>query len=297
MEMLEEKWLERLAPERLFSMRGRVAVVTGAAGGVGRWLSAGFGLAGASVLLTDRDMEGLSILAGELRGQRIEATELGADLEDPEAPARIVDAAVARYGRLDVLVNNAGVNRRVPLLEVEPDLLEEIWRIDYIRCYQLSQAAARVMIDGGGGSIIHIGSINNVLGLEDVSMLGPTKAALSQLAKAMTVELAHLGIRTNVLAPGFLDTPMNATHWEDPTRGPWIMDRTPMSRPGHPAELVGAALLMASPAGSFLSGQTIYVDGGITAGSRWNVPPGSGLESFRAWAEAGRPIDDFDGPE
>ena len=277
MEMLEEKWLERLAPQRLFSLRGRVAIVTGAAGGVGRWLGAGFGLAGARVLLTDRDADGLRALASDLQAAGVETASLAIDLDDPDAPARIVDAAIEQFDGVDVLVNNAGFNRRVPMLEVEPGLLDEIWRVDYIRCYQLSQAAARVMIDRGGGSIIHIGSVNNVLGLEDVSMLGPTKAALSQLAKAMTVELAHLGIRTNVLAPGFLDTPMNATHWDDPTRGPWIMDRTPMNRPGHPAELVGAALLMASPAGSFLSGQTVYVDGGITAGSRWNVPPGWGL--------------------
>jgi NAD(P)-dependent dehydrogenase (short-subunit alcohol dehydrogenase family) len=294
MTMLEEKWLARLAPERLFSMDGRVALVTGASGGVGRWLSAGFGLAGARILLTDRDPDGLAALAAELEAGGIEAASLVVDLDDEDAPARIVETATERFGRLDVLVNNAGINQRVAMLEVDPELLDEIWRVDYIRCYQLAQAAARVMVKQGAGSIIHIGSINTVLGLEDVSMLGPTKAALSQLAKAMTVELAHLGIRTNVLAPGFLDTPMNATHWDDPTRGPWIMDHTPMNRPGHPAELVGAALLMASPAGSFLSGQTIYVDGGITAGSRWNVPPGAGLERFREWAAEGRPIAEFE---
>lgn len=294
MTMLDEVWLERLLPERLFSMDGRVAVVTGAAGGVGRWLSAGFGLAGARVLLSDRDTDALDDLATELREQGIEADTHVADLDAADAPASIIGTAVERFGGVDVLVNNAGINERVPMLEVTPELLEEIWRVDYIRCYQLAQAAARVMVDRGGGSIIHIGSINTVIGLEDVSMLGPAKAALSQLAKAMTVELAHLGVRTNVLAPGFLDTPMNAGHWDDPTRGPWIMDRTPMNRPGHPAELVGAALLMASPAGSFLSGQTIYVDGGITAGSRWNVPSAAGLESFRNWADDGRPSREFE---
>lgn len=297
MTMLDKKWLERLAPDRLFSMDGRIAVVTGAAGGVGRWLSAGFGLAGARVLLTDRDAEGLEALVAELGEQGVEADAFAADLDDAETPKQIITAALERFGGVDVLVNNAGINKRLPMLEVDAELLEEIWRVDYIRCYQLAQAAARAMVERGGGSIIHIGSINNVLGLEDVSMLGPTKAALSQLAKAMTVELAHLGIRTNVLAPGFLDTPMNATHWDDATRGPWIMDRTPMNRPGHPAELIGAALLMASPAGSFLTGQTIYVDGGITAGSRWNVPSGAGLASFRDWAAAGRPIDEFDREE
>lgn len=294
MEMLEKTWLERLPPERLFSLRGRVAVVTGAAGGVGRWLSAGFGLAGAKLLLTDVDEDGLGQLRQELESIGVQTASTAVDLDEPSAPAAIVSAAMEHFGRLDVLVNNAGINQRVRMLEVEDELLEHIWRVDYTRCYQLAREAARVMRTSGGGSIIHIGSVNNVIGLEDVSMLGPTKAALSQLAKAMTVELAHEGVRTNVLAPGFLDTPMNATHWDDPTRGPWIMDRTPMHRPGHPAELVGTALLLASPAGSFLSGQTIYVDGGITAGSRWNVDSGTGLEAFRKWAAEGRPIDEFE---
>ena len=294
MQFLDEQWLERLAPDRLFSLRGRVAVVTGAAGGVGRWISAGFGLAGARVLMTDIDGGALEALATELRESDIEVETLAADLDDPASPKLIVDTAVERLGGIDVLVNNAGINDRRPMLDVDDDLLDHIWRVDYIRCYQLAREAARTMKDSGGGSIIHIGSINTVIGLEDVSMLGPTKAALSQLAKVMTVELAHLGIRTNVLAPGFLDTPMNATHWDDPTRGPWIMDRTPMNRAGHPAELVGTALLLASPAGSYLSGQTIYVDGGITAGSRWNVPSGAGLESFRQWVADGRPLDDFE---
>lgn len=88
-------------------------------------------------------------------------------------------------------------------------------------------------------------------------------------------------IHTNALAPGFLATPMNATHWGDGTRAPWIFGRTPMCRPGHPAELVGACLLLASDAGSFITGQTIYIDGGFTAGSRWNVPLDDGLRAYR----------------
>jgi NAD(P)-dependent dehydrogenase (short-subunit alcohol dehydrogenase family) len=114
------------------------------------------------------------------------------------------------------------------------------------------------------------------VGLEDVSLIGPTKAALSQLAKVQAVEWACHGIRANVLAPGFMATPMNASHWSDPTWGPWIMDRTPLCRPGHPAELVGAALLLVPDAGFLITGQTVYVDGGFSAGSRWNVPAGTG---------------------
>jgi NAD(P)-dependent dehydrogenase (short-subunit alcohol dehydrogenase family) len=292
--VLDPTWVERIDPARLFSLGGRVAIVTGAAGGIGRYLSAGFGLAGASVLATDREEGPLADLAADLRRRGVTVEVAPIDLADADAAERTVRAATERFGRLDVLVNNAGINRRVPMLEVDTPLLEEIWRVDYTRCYELSQAAARVMVSQGRGAIIHIGSLNTLFGLEDVSMLGPTKAALSQLAKGMTVEFARFGVRTNVIAPGFMDTPMNATHWTHETRAPWIFDRTPMSRPGHPAELVGAALLLASPAGSFISGQTIYVDGGFSAGSRWNVPPATGLAEYQAWVTGGRLLPDFE---
>jgi NAD(P)-dependent dehydrogenase (short-subunit alcohol dehydrogenase family) len=272
---------ECLAPAKLFSLEGKVAVVTGAAGGIGAWLSAGLARAGATVLLTDREEAPTAAVGEALHAHGLKGSALAVDLEDADAAQRIVGAAVDRHGRLDILVNNAGINTRVSMLEVTPELLDHIWKVDYLRCYELSQAAVRVMIPQGGGAIIHTSSLNSQIGLEDVSVMGPTKAALSQLAKAMTVEFAHLGIRTNAIAPGFMATPMNATHWTHETRAPWIMDRTPMCRPGHPAELVGACLLLASDAGAFISGQTIYVDGGFLAGSRWNVPPGAGLDIFR----------------
>lgn len=289
-EPFDPAWLERLAPARLFSLEGRVAIVTGAAGGIGRWLAAGFGLAGAKVLVTDRDPDPSCGIAKALESVGIEVRPVCVDLDDESSPQRIVDGALEAWGRVDILVNNARIHRRIAMLEVTRDMLEHVWKVDYIRCYELSQIAARHMIDQGGGSIIHVGSINNVVGLEDVSLMGPAKAALTQLAKAMTVEFAHRGVRTNVLAPGFLDTPMNVTHWTHRTRGQWILDHTPMSRPGHPAEVVGAALLLASDAGSFISGQTIYVDGGFTSGSRWDVPPGTGLAEYQTWLGAGRPI-------
>jgi NAD(P)-dependent dehydrogenase (short-subunit alcohol dehydrogenase family) len=277
----DPEWLDRLTPGRLFSLENRVAVITGAAGGIGRWLSAAFGLAGAKVLATDLELDPTARMCAALVARGIEAHALAADLADEDAAERIVQATLDRFGRLDILVNNAGINKRIPIVEVDRNTLEHHWKVDYIRCYELSQAAARVMIQQGGGCIIHISSLNNHVGLEDVSLVGPAKAALSQLAKVQSIEWARFGIRTNALAPGFMATPMNATHWAHPTRAPWIMDRTPMCRPGHPAELCGTALLLASDAGSFMTGQTIYVDGGFCAGSRWNVPPGTGLEAYR----------------
>jgi NAD(P)-dependent dehydrogenase (short-subunit alcohol dehydrogenase family) len=282
-------WLDRLPPRQLFGLDGKAAVITGAAGGIGRWLSAGLAAAGARVLLTDRVEGPLTVVSEALAAQGWSVATLVADLEAEDTPDRIVDAAVKHFGRLDILINNAGINQRIPMLDVPRELLEHIWRVDYIRQYELAQAAARAMLEHGG-SIIHISSVNNAVGLEDVSLMGPTKAALSQLAKGMAIELAHRGIRTNAIAPGFMDTPINSTHWDDPTRAPWIFDRVPMARPGHPAELIGACLLLASDAGSFINGQTLYVDGGFTAGSRWNVPPGSGLQAFRDHGGYGLPV-------
>jgi NAD(P)-dependent dehydrogenase (short-subunit alcohol dehydrogenase family) len=284
------RWIEWIRPHRLFSLAGRVAVVTGAAGGIGRWLAAGFGFAGAAVVVNDRDESRTNETVTWLASLGVKAEPCVVDLMEPDSPRRVVFTAVDAFGRLDVLVNNAGINVRRPMLEVSGDDLRDIWTVDYIRCYELSQEAARVMLPQGGGAIIHVASVNVEIGLEDVSLLGPTKAALGQLAKVMTVEFAEHGIRTNAIAPGFMATPMNAGHWRHPTRAPWIFDRTPMRRPGHPAELVGVALLLASDAGSYLSGQTIYVDGGFLAGSRWNVPPGSGLAAYRSWLRAGCPV-------
>lgn len=280
-----------LSPHQLFSIDGRVAIVTGAAGGIGSWLCAGLASAGARVLATDRDAEGLEVLARALLTQGHPIDAMVVDLDDDDSAERIVRHAVGLLGAVDILVNNAGINRRVPMLDLDRASLEHIWCIDYLRCYELSQAAVRAMIErGNGGSIIHISSLNSVVGLEGVSALGPAKAALSQLAKVMTVEFARFGIRTNAIAPGFMATPMNASHWEHPHRAPWILGRTPLSRPGHPSELVGAALLLASDAGSFISGQTLFVDGGFTAGSRWNVGPEEAVESYRGWVASGSSI-------
>jgi NAD(P)-dependent dehydrogenase (short-subunit alcohol dehydrogenase family) len=276
--------LESLAPARLFGLDGAVTVITGASGGVGRWLAAGFAAAGASLLLTDVAPSPMDGIAAALRAAGTRVEELVVDLDDEPAPAAIVAAAVERLGRVDALVNNAGVNRRVAILDVEPAQLDWIWRTNFRQPYLLAQAAARHMAGRSGGAIIHITSITATTGIEDLSLYSPTKAALTQLTRVMAVEWSRFGIRTNAVAPGFLATPMNATHWSHPTRAPWIMERIPMCRPGDPSEVVGACLLLASDAGSYICGQTIFVDGGFLAGSRWDDLPGTGL---RTYAEQG----------
>jgi NAD(P)-dependent dehydrogenase (short-subunit alcohol dehydrogenase family) len=270
---LDPAALARLAPADLFRLDGRVAIVTGAAGGLGRWFAAGLGAAGARVLVTDLDEEGLDDLVALLGGAGVEATGLVVDLADEDAPERIVDAAVSELGGVHVLVNNAVVNRRMPILEMDRESWDWITRIDLRVPYFLSRAAARQMIGQGvGGSIVSVTSLNVLYALEQISVYGPAKAGLGQLTKVMALEWAEHGIRANAIAPGFMDTPLAAPIWADDDMRRWILNRVPVERPGLPHELIGASLLLASDAGSFLTGQTLHVDGGASAGGRWFHP-------------------------
>lgn len=262
-----------LVPAALFSLEGKAAVVTGAGGGIGRWLAAGLGAAGAAVLLTDVDAEGLDSAAGPLGEAGIRHATLVADLLDDAAVDRIVDEAVSSLGRLDVLVNNAAVNRRMPILEVDRETWDRIIHVDLRVPYFLAQRAARQMIDqGDGGAIVNISSLNAFFALEHISVYGPAKGGLSQLTRVMAIEWAKHGIRANAIAPGFMDTPLAAPIWADRDVHRWILNRVPAERPGRPDELVGICQLLVSDAGSFITGQTIPVDGGALAGGRWFTP-------------------------
>jgi NAD(P)-dependent dehydrogenase (short-subunit alcohol dehydrogenase family) len=268
---LSPEVIHALAPADAFSLQGKTAVVTGAAGGIGRWLAVGLGAAGASVLVTDVDETGLAATRDVLTNAGIEASTLACDLSGRDAPERIVEAARTRFGNLDVLVNNAAVNRRMPIFEMDPETWDLITTIDLKVPYFLSQAAARVMRERGG-SIVNISSINFTYGLEHISVYGPAKAGLSQLTRVMALEWAQYGIRVNAIAPGYMDTLLAAPIWADADISRWILNRVPMERPGRPTELVGACQLLASAAGSFITGQTVIVDGGFMAGGRWFTP-------------------------
>jgi NAD(P)-dependent dehydrogenase (short-subunit alcohol dehydrogenase family) len=265
--------VRELAPARHCSLAGRVAVVTGAAGGIGRWLAAGLGAAGASVLLTDMDGDELASVTELLRAAGVRCECLVADLSAEGAAAQIVDGAVSQLGRLDILVNNAAINRPQPMLDMDEETWDRIFAVDLRAPYFLSQrAAARMIEQGSGGAIVSISSLNAIYALEHVSVYAPAKAGLIQLTRVMALEWARHGIRANAIAPGFMDAPLAARNWAVPDVRRWILNRVPMERPGRPDELVGACVLLASDAGSFITGQTLVIDGGVLAGGRWRRP-------------------------
>jgi gluconate 5-dehydrogenase len=244
---------------RLFGLDGRVALVTGASGGIGRELARGLAMAGATEVLRDA-----------IEADRGAADIFTADLADLAQVRPLAEAVIDRLGRIDVLVNCLGMNRREPIAEVEPETYDRIMDVNLKSVYFLSQAVAPGMAQQGGGRIIHIGSINAAVGLHSVSVYGLTKAALVQTTKVMAIEWAEHGIRVNCLCPGFIDTELTRVGlWGNERRRQWIMDRLTVKRPGLPEDLVGLCLYLASPAADYTTGQAFYVDGGLLAGSPW----------------------------
>jgi NAD(P)-dependent dehydrogenase (short-subunit alcohol dehydrogenase family) len=271
---LQTQNVVRLCPETLFGLKDKVAIVTGAGGGLGAWFCAGLAAAGARVFMTDHPQSSTRAVANALRESGAVVREHQCDLTDSDAAEQIVAAAVAEYGCVDILVNNAGTNKREPISEVSRQTWDLIATVDLRLPYELSRAAAKVMAErGSGGCIIHIGSLSNAIGLQGVSVYGAHKAALCQLAKSMAIEWAGARIRVNALCPGFMLTPLSKALWDDPQKASWILSRSLLRRPGYPEELIGPLLLLASDAGSFITGQTMYVEGGWLAGTSWIEPP------------------------
>jgi NAD(P)-dependent dehydrogenase (short-subunit alcohol dehydrogenase family) len=254
----------------LFSMAGKTALITGGSGDIGRAIARAFASAGATVALNGTNRDKLAAAVAEIAARGGKALALKADISKVAACKRLAERAIASLGRVDVLVNCAGINRRKPILQVEEADFDAILDVHLRAAYFLSQALAPAMIANGGGKIIHIGSLTVRLGVSDVSVYGVAKAGMDQLTRVQAVEWAKHNIQVNCLSPGFIMTDLTRDGlFNNPERRDWVLSRTPMRRPGLPDELAGAALLFASNASNFITGQTLWVDGGVLAGSPW----------------------------
>jgi NAD(P)-dependent dehydrogenase (short-subunit alcohol dehydrogenase family) len=255
---------------RLFSLAGKTALITGASGGIGQVLAIALAQAGATVGvhgLTSAKVKKTCRLVEEAGGRAI---PLIADIIKVEACRNLMIEAQAGLGQLDVLINCAGINRRKPMAEVTLDDYEAIINLNLRSSYFLCQAAHPIMQAQGGGKIINIGSVNSVYGLGTISVYGASKAGLAQVTRVMAVEWAKDNIQVNFIIPGFILTPLTEKPlWGDGYKSQWLQDRIPARRPGLPEDLVGATLLLASPASSYMTGSTIVVDGGFLAGGSW----------------------------
>jgi len=262
---------------RLFGLDGKAVLVTGASGGIGRALALAFGAAGATVGVHGRRAAELDAVVHEIVAQGGSAVALTSDLADVADCRALIQAAYDALGRLDVLVNCAGMNRRKPIDAVTEDDFDLIVAVNLRSAYFLSQAAHPIMREAGGGKIINIGSVSSTDGLGGVSVYGATKAGLAQLTRTMALEWAADNIQVNCLAPGFIQTPLTEQGlWGDEWRRGWLLDRIPARRPGLPEDLVATALLLAGPGSAYLTGQIVNVDGGYLAGGSWLRPDEAG---------------------
>ncbi|MGH9033224.1 MAG: SDR family NAD(P)-dependent oxidoreductase, partial [Acidimicrobiia bacterium] len=221
--------------------------------------------AGASLMLAARRLDRLEKLAGEL-------TDAGAhrcDLADPDAPAELVAAALDRWGRIDVVVNNAGTYERMPALDEPPDRFREVLEVNLVAPFALAQQAARSMVESDrGGTIVNIASIWGVVGVGQIpeASYAASKGGLVNLTRELAAQWARQGVRVNTLAPGWFPSEMTqGTMFGDERAERWIRNHTPIGRGGHEHELDGALLFLASDASSYVTGQVVCVDGGWTA--------------------------------
>jgi NAD(P)-dependent dehydrogenase (short-subunit alcohol dehydrogenase family) len=245
-----------------FRLDGRTALVTGAGRGLGRGIALALAAAGAELLLNSRTPAELDAVAAEIAAAGGRARALPFDVTDAAAVA----AAFAGLRRLDILVNNAGVNRPQPFLAVDAATLDRMIDLNIRAVFRCAQAAARLMVAGGGGVIVNMSSQMGHVGSErDRTVYVMTKHAVEGLTKAMAVELAPRGVRVVSIAPTFIETPLTKPFFDDPATRQWILDRIPLGRAGTVAEVAQAVVFLASPAAALVTGSSLLADGGWTA--------------------------------
>ena len=244
-----------------FDLTGRRALVTGSSQGIGLALAKGLAEAGAQVVLNGRDAAKLQAAAEAVPG----AETLAVDVTDHAAVRAAVDGFEQEHGAIDIAVNNAGVQHRSPLEDFPADDFERLLRTNISSVFNVAQACARHMIGRGRGKIINVASVNALLARYSIAPYTATKGAVVNLTKGMATDWARHGLNCNAIAPGYMRTPLNEALSSDPAFNEWLEKRTPAGRWGDPDELVGACVFLASDASSFVNGNTIYVDGGLTA--------------------------------
>lgn len=241
------------------------AVVTGGTKGIGKAIVQQLLDLGAEVFLTARDNELLQQQVKEYRQHGFLVEGLAADISQPGAAQRLIEAVLNRWGSLDILVNNAGTNIRKPTTDYTAPEFDQLLNTNLRSSYELCQAAYPLLKASEKGRIVFVSSVSGLTHTSSGSIYGMTKAALHQLAKNLAVEWATDGIRVNAVAPWYIHTPLAEPVLTNPERLERILSRTPLGRIGKPEEVAAAVAFLCTPAAGYITGQTLAVDGGMTA--------------------------------
>jgi NAD(P)-dependent dehydrogenase (short-subunit alcohol dehydrogenase family) len=251
--------------DKLFSLAGRVAVVTGGTSGIGRALSLGLADAGADVVASARRKEQVDKTASEIEARGRQTLRLSSDVSDRSTLEALLAAVLERFGKVDILVNCAGTIKRTPTLDMPEAEWTNILNTNLTGTLRACQVFGRHMLERGYGRIINIASLNSFVALSEVAAYAASKAGVASLTRSLAVEWSKKGVTVNAVAPGVFRTDLNAQLLDSTPRGQELLMRTPMGRFGKTEELIGATVYLASDAASFVTGQILVVDGGFLA--------------------------------
>ena len=249
----------------LFSLKGKTALITGSTRGIGFALARGLGQAGARVLINGRTADNVQVVVDELNSQSIAAAALTADVTKQDEITAQIDDYEANTGLIDILINNAGMQHRQPLERFDAEIFDRMIAVNLKAAFYTAKALSTYMIARQHGRIINIASVMSLLARPGVAPYTATKGAIANLTKGMAADWAGYGLNCNAIAPGYFKTELNAALVADQKFTAWLEERTPAGRWGDVSDLVGTAVYLAAPASSFVNGQIIYVDGGLTA--------------------------------
>jgi NAD(P)-dependent dehydrogenase (short-subunit alcohol dehydrogenase family) len=249
----------------MLDLQGKSALIFGGASGIGKTIALAMAAAGADVIPVSRRREEVAKTSAEIEALGRRSLVLTADVRNRDQVQETIASVVAAVGRIDVLVNSAGISARIPSLDVPPAKWHEILDVNLNGTWNTCQIAGAVMKDQGGGQVINIASLGSFVSLHEVTPYCVSKAGVAMLTKCLAAEWAQYNIRVNAIAPGVFETPLNRHLINEPGRKASILGHTPMKRFGRLEELVGAALYLASELSSFTTGEIMCVDGGFLA--------------------------------